>query len=470
MNAFEHDHAPPSAPLAPEWATRGLLAFIVLSLAALIVIPWATARHLQPIQHEMNQLADPGRGLVTRLHLYIAQERDALNDYIDERDSLSHHRFENAARGTREANAELAPIVGDLGPEPRRRMEALVELEERWHQSVDSGVWNRPPNAELRHDPSREDLYDDLLIAAANLDEAISQAGRERRTRISEIESIQQSTSALLGLLALAAAAATWRLSQRVRRYALDAEERRAALAEALSARARLMRGVSHDLKNPIHAIDGHAQLLEEGMRGPLTPEQRDSVVRIRRSAHSMTGLITDLLELARAEAGQLTVRLDRVVLRDVVRDAVEEHRAAAEFAGLTLVQSSDDGDVTITTDPARVTQVLGNLISNAIKYTPAGGHVEVAAELLNRRTEDGAASRLAIHVADTGPGIPADKREEIFGEFTRLADDENKPGAGLGLSIARRVARLLGGDITVSARNGGGARFTLWLPTSKGD
>ncbi|HET9799880.1 MAG TPA: HAMP domain-containing sensor histidine kinase, partial [Gemmatimonadaceae bacterium] len=448
MNAFEHDHAPPSAPLAPEWATRGLLTFIVLSLAALIVIPWATARHLQPIQHEMNQLADPGRGLVTRLHLYMAQEREALDDYIDQRDSLSRHHFELAASGSRTANAQLAPIVAELGAEPRRRMEALLELEERWHQSVDSGVWNRPRDAELRHDPAREDLYDDLLIAAANLDEAISQAGRDRRTRISEIESIQQSTSALLGLLALAAAAATWRLSQRVRRYALDAEERRAALAEALSARARLMRGVSHDLKNPIHAIDGHAQLLEEGMRGPLTPEQRDSVARIRRSAHSMTGLITDLLELARAEAGQLTVRLDQVVLRDVVRDSVEEHRAAAEFAGLTLVMSCDDADVAVTTDPARVSQVLGNLISNAIKYTPAGGHVEVAAELLNRRAEDGAASRLAIHVADTGPGIPAAKREEIFGEFTRLVADENKPGAGLGLSIARRVARLLGGDI----------------------
>jgi signal transduction histidine kinase len=470
VNAFEHDHAPPSAPLAPEWAARGLLAFIVLSLAALIVIPWATARHLQPIQDEMNQLADPGRGLVTRLHLYIAQERDALDDYIDERDSLSQHRFEAAARGTSAANKELAPIVAELGDEPRRRMEALLELEERWHQAVDSGVWNRPPKAELRHDPQREDLYDDLLVAAANLDEAISQAGRERRTRISEIESIQQTTSALLGLLALAAAVATWRLSQRVRRYALDAEERRAALAEALSARARLMRGVSHDLKNPIHAIDGHAQLLEEGLRGPLTPEQRDSVARIRRSARAMSGLITDLLELARAEAGQLTVRLDRVVLRDVIHDAVEEHRAAAEFAGLTLVQSCDGDDgVVVATDPARLSQVLGNLISNAIKYTPAGGHVEVAAELLNRRAEDGAASRLAIHVADTGPGIPPDKREEIFGEFSRLPADEGKPGSGLGLSIARRIARLLGGDITVSARKGGGSRFTIWLPAGSG-
>jgi signal transduction histidine kinase len=113
--------------------------------------------------------------------------------------------------------------------------------------------------------------------------------------------------------------------------------------------------------------------------------------------------LIEDLLELARAEAGQLTVKLDRVVLYDVVHDAVEEHRAAAQAAGLTLAHLDDGSKTILTTDPARVTQVLGNLLSNAIKYTPAGGHIEVATEMLERR--DGAESgRLAIHVADDGP------------------------------------------------------------------
>jgi signal transduction histidine kinase len=307
-------------------------------------------------------------------------------------------------------------------------------------------------------------LYDDMLLDAAKLDEAIAQAGRERRDLIAQSEMFQQRTIAFLGLLALTSALATWRLSQRVRTYALEAEERRAALAEVVASRARFMRGVSHDLKNPIHAIDGHAQLLEEGLRGPLTDEQHESVARIRRSTRALTGLIEDLLELARAESGQLTVKLDRVVLRDVVRDAVEEHRAAAEFAGLTLVHAADESETILTTDPARVSQVMGNLISNAIKYTPRGGHIEVATEMRTRRAADGAATRLAIHVTDDGPGIPADKYEEIFGEFTRL-QVVDKPGTGLGLSIARRIARLLGGDVTVSGRQNGGARFTLWLP-----
>jgi signal transduction histidine kinase len=229
-----------------------------------------------------------------------------------------------------------------------------------------------------------------------------------------------------------------------------------------VASRSRFMRGVSHDLKNPIHAIDGHAQLLEDEVRGPLNDAQRDSVARIRRSSRAMLGLIEDLLELARAEAGQLTVKLDRVVLRDVVHEVVEEHRAAAEFAGISLVQASDDSETILTTDPARVAQVLGNLLSNAIKYTPAGGHIEVSTELPKGHGDNG--DRLAIHVVDDGPGIPSDKREEIFGEFSRLGAVD-RPGAGLGLSIARRIARLLGGDVTVAGRDDHGSRFTLWLP-----
>jgi len=454
----------PTRRLAPEWATRLLLAFIVLSLASLIAIPWwASTRYLQPLQHEMNQLADPVRGLMTRIHLAMAQEENALDDFVDERDALSRGRFREADENKRAAYQQLAPLIAALGPEPKRRLDELLALDQRWRRQVDAQVWTVPNGEVVRHDPAREDLWDDMLVSAAHLDEAITLAGRERIARIAEVEEFQRETTALLALLALTAAIATWRLSRRAHEYAHEAEERRATLAEVMAARARFMRGVSHDLKNPIHAIDGHAQLLEDDVRGPLTDEQRDSVARIRRSARALMGLIEDLLELARAEAGQLTVRLDRVVLRDVVREVVEEHRAAAQFAGLALVHAEDDSQTILTTDPVRVAQVLGNLLSNAIKYTPAGGRIEVSTELPSGRGGD-TDGRLAIHVVDDGPGIPSEKREEIFGEFTRLGVVD-RPGAGLGLSIARRIARLLGGDITVAGRGERGSRFTLWLP-----
>jgi signal transduction histidine kinase len=454
---------PPSPGPAPEWVTRLLFAFVMLSLGAVILIPWQIDQRLQPYQSRLNALSDTGRSLVTRMHLHMAQEGNALDDYLDDRNPATLRNFRNADSLKRGAYEQLVPLVDSLGAEPSRRMAELLALEERWHAAVDANVLRVSPSALPRHDPVRTQLYDSVLVAAAHLDDAISKSARDARRQIAESERFEQSASIFLSLLALTAAAATWWLSRRAHAYAVEAEERRAALAEAMASRARLMRGVSHDLKNPLHAIDGHAQLLEDGMRGPLTPEQRDSIGRIRRSTRALMALVHDLLELARAEEGQLTVHLDRVVLRDVVRDAVEEHRAAAEAAGLTLVHADDRSETILTTDPARVAQVLGNLLSNAIKYTPREGRIEVSTEMLGRReTDDGA--RLAIHVMDDGPGIPADKHEEIFGEFTRL-DVTDKPGAGLGLSIARRVARLLGGDVTVSGGQGRGARFTLWLP-----
>ena len=457
------DEPPRASQPAPEWVTRLLFAFVLLSLAALIVIPWYTDYRLQPEQDRLNRMSDTGRSLMTQVHLNMALEGSAFDDYLDVRDTAALGRYRTAEAVKRRAYSTLEPLVASLGDNPRRRMRELLDLEARWHAAVESELRAVRGTALPRHDPVQERLNDDVLVAAARLDDALAQSGREARARITASELLEQQMSVLLSLVALAAAAVTWWLSRRTHAYAHAAEERRAALAEVVASRARFMRGVSHDLKNPIHAIDGHAHLLEDGLRGPLTPEQQDSIARIRRSARSLMALIEDLLELARAESGQLTVKLDRVVLRDVVREAVEEHRAAAEAAGLALVHADDKSETILVTDPARVTQVLGNLLSNAIKYTPTGGRIEVMTDMLARR-DSGDGARLAIHVADDGPGIPVDKYEEVFGEFTRLTNGD-KPGAGLGLSIARRVARLLGGDVTVSGGQGGGARFTLWLP-----
>jgi signal transduction histidine kinase len=457
------DELPRATQPAPEWVTRLLFAFVLLSLAALIVIPWRADRRVQPERRDANRMSDEARRLVTLIHLHMAQEGSAVDDYVDNRDSGTMHRFVLADSAKRSAYVQLSPLVAKLDTATQSRMARLMDLEQRWHRAVETELFAPNAPAAQRHGPIQEAIYDSMLVAAAELDGAIAQSARHRRDLIAAQEQQQQRTSVRLGLLGLLAAAVTWWLSRRTHAYAHAAEERRAALADAVAARARFMRGVSHDLKNPIHAIDGHAQLLEDGLRGPLTPEQQDSIARIRRSARSLMALIEDLLELARAESGQLAVKFDRVVLRDVVHEAVEEHRAAAEAAGLTLVHPDDKSQTILVTDAARVGQVLGNLLSNAIKYTPAGGRIEVMTDMPARR-DPGDGARLAIHVADNGPGIPMDKYEEVFGEFTRLSNGD-KPGAGLGLSIARRVARLLGGDITVSGGQGGGARFTLWLP-----
>jgi signal transduction histidine kinase len=223
------------------------------------------------------------------------------------------------------------------------------------------------------------------------------------------------------------------------------------------------MRGVSHDLKNPLNAIDGHAQLIEDGVKGPVTDAQKESIGRIRRAVQTQLSLIVDLLELSRAEAGSLPIQRELTDICAVVAETVEEQRAAAEASGHTLTFVASDPRPLIDTDAERVKQILGNLVSNAIKYTPARGRIDVKVELREGGGRLAGKSAIAVSVCDTGHGIPPEKTEAIFQEFTRLAPGVAE-GAGLGLAIARRIARLLGGDITVTSDEGGSV-FVLWLP-----
>ncbi|HYC53164.1 MAG TPA: PAS domain S-box protein [Gemmatimonadaceae bacterium] len=256
------------------------------------------------------------------------------------------------------------------------------------------------------------------------------------------------------------------RLLAREREARAEAERRREELERVTESRTRLMRGFTHDVKNPLGAADGHAQLLEEGILGELAPKQMDSVRRIRRSVHRSLHLINELMELARAEAGQ--INLDRVPtdVAALVREGAEDFRAQATAAGLQL-DIRAEGSLHALTDPARVRQILSNLLSNAVKYTPEGG---ITVEAVERRERRGARGGdcIAITVTDTGPGIPAEKQELIFQEFTRL-DPDSQQGAGVGLAISRRIARILGGDITVRSptgdRGASGSSFTLWIP-----
>jgi PAS domain S-box-containing protein len=254
------------------------------------------------------------------------------------------------------------------------------------------------------------------------------------------------------------------RLLAREREARAEAEQRREELERVTESRTRLMRGFSHDVKNPLGAADGYAQLLEDGILGELSRKQVESIQRIRRSIQTSLHLIHDLLELARAEAGQLEIESVATDVAALAREAVEDFRAQATAAGLGLEVRADEALPT-ETDPARVRQILSNLLSNAVKYTPEGG---ITVET-GRRSDGGGARgvrRIAIDVTDTGPGIPAEKRELIFQEFTRL-DPEAQHGAGVGLAISRRIARLLGGDITLESEVGRGCTFTLWLPST---
>ena len=250
------------------------------------------------------------------------------------------------------------------------------------------------------------------------------------------------------------------RFLERERELRAEAERRREELERVTESRAALIRGFSHDVRNPLGVADMNAQILEIE---ELSEEQRESVGVIRRSIRASLDLIDDLLDVARAEAGQLEIERVHTDVGQVAREVAKDFSAPAAAAGLSLDVRAPEG-LPAETDPVRVRQVLANLLSNAVKYAPRAqvtGNAEVRHSGGPRPGD-----WVGVSVADSGPGIPPDKQEAVFQEYTRL-DPKAQKGAGIGLAISRRIARLLGGDLTLESGTQRGATFTLWLPSA---
>ena len=242
-----------------------------------------------------------------------------------------------------------------------------------------------------------------------------------------------------------------------------EAHEGRRALESVIQSRSRLMRGFSHDVKNPIGAADGFAELLTMGVYGDLTPPQQASVERMRRSIKTALSLIDDLHELARAETGMVTLTSEPVDLAELARGLAEEYHAAAAASGLAISVEAESDDAVVETDRARVRQIAANLLSNAIKYTDRGS-VELRVRCQSAASIGDGHGWAVLEIADSGIGIAADKQEYIFEEFSRL-NGGDRPGAGLGLAVSTLLAQALGGRISVQSEVGVGSTFALWLP-----
>ena len=446
------------------WRTWIPFFAVVVALVALAAIPLMRARYVEPMRDDLRVVIEPGRNLLSRIHVALAMEGVLTRDYLDSGDSLLLPRYREAVADEQLAYRDLNPLVSHLSPTVRRDFSELRELEGEWHNSVEEYI--KKPNSPTRgSNRRRERLYEELLLSVAHMDEALNVAAQSRWAEMAAANNAQKWVTLLIALLAIGAAVIVAWLGARLRAFAVEGEKRRIELQRALESRARLMRGITHDLKNPLHTISGHAELLADGLRGQLTESQHDSVVRIRKSVDSLLSLIDDLLEISRTEGGQLAIRRQDTDILAVVRHVVTEYAASAAIAGHRLDIEAPDHLDPIATDSDRVGQILGNLISNAIKYTPSGGRISVRVERRARPKDTSGNLWAAIDVMDNGPGIPEDQMDTIFNEFSRLEAYRDIPGAGVGLAIARRIARLLDGDINVTAADGGGSLFTLWLP-----
>jgi signal transduction histidine kinase len=244
-----------------------------------------------------------------------------------------------------------------------------------------------------------------------------------------------------------------------------EAEQKHGEIERLLESRARLIRGFSHDVKNPLTAAEGYAQLLEAEIHDPLTERQRAQIGRLRASLGAALELIDHLLHYAVSSAGQVSIERKPTDVGEIAREIAEEYRAQAEAAGLALAVEPPRELPAIHSDRDRIRQVLSNLLSNAIKY--GGGRITVRTEVRSGGVAPGEGEWVAAEVEDTGPGIPEEKQHLVFREFVRL-EPGAREGAGLGLSMSQRIAEALGGRITVESIAGEGATFALWLPLAR--
>ncbi|MBV9881014.1 MAG: PAS domain-containing protein [Gemmatirosa sp.] len=246
------------------------------------------------------------------------------------------------------------------------------------------------------------------------------------------------------------------RVAEEGLRQALDTAE------AANRAKSEFLAVMSHELRTPLNAIAGYVELLAMGLRGPVTAAQLDDLARIRRSQQHLLGLINEVLNYARLETGAVQFELGDVLVGELLVAAEALVVPQAQRQSLALHVHEPDPGLTVRADAEKVRQVLVNLLSNAIKFTDRGGRIDVTA------AADGDA--VAIRVADTGIGIPAEKLAAIFEPFVQVRADLTRPheGTGLGLAISRDLARAMNGELTVESAPGVGSTFTLTLPSGR--
>lgn len=270
-----------------------------------------------------------------------------------------------------------------------------------------------------------------------------------------------------------------------------ELEHLSAELLRANRAKSEFLANVSHELRTPLNAIVGFVDLLRDGVYGALNARQVGPVERIEVSANHLRHLVDQVLDLAKMAAGRLEVHTEPLELRPFVFDVASEIEPLITEKGLSFSLAVGASLPRVRTDPTHLRQILINLLGNAVKFTNTGT-ISIRGKLVGVQPQEGLSTLLptnatlrarsprpdqlwiALQVVDTGVGISEKDRERIFDEFEQVnagpRGDSMKRGTGLGLSISRRLARLLGGDITVESELDRGSVFTVWLPVDPAD
>jgi signal transduction histidine kinase len=253
-------------------------------------------------------------------------------------------------------------------------------------------------------------------------------------------------------------------LHDRARQYALrdllkQYEEARGEADAANRAKGEFLAVMSHELRTPLNAIAGYTELIEMGLRGPVTPAQQVDLARIQMSQKHLLGLVNEVLNYTRLETGTVEYDIDDVPVREAFEAAQALVLPQAQAKQLELVAGPTERRLSVRADADKLRQVLVNLLSNAVKFTHPGGRISLDCER--------AGDSICFSVRDTGVGIPHDKIAAVFEPFVQVRSDltRTQEGTGLGLAISRQLARGMGGNLEVESTPGVGSVFTLKLP-----
>lgn len=241
-----------------------------------------------------------------------------------------------------------------------------------------------------------------------------------------------------------------------------DAVASRQQAEHANHAKTQFLATMSHELRTPLNAILGYTDLLEAGIRGPVSPDQKDYLERIARSGRYLLSLIQDVLSFAKIETGRVELNIVPVAMQPLLDEMEKLILPQARAAGLEVAPTGCGDDIVARGDPERIRQILLNLLTNAVKFTPSPGRISVSCSV------DDSTARVVVR--DTGPGIPEEKVDEIFAPFVQLRRESagSQAGTGLGLAISRDLARAMHGDLIVEREVRDGSAFTLSLPRAE--
>ena len=270
--------------------------------------------------------------------------------------------------------------------------------------------------------------------------------------------------------------------AHRLRERSRELEHLSTELIRVNKMKSEFLANVSHELRTPLNAIVGFVDLLREGVYGELTPKQAGPVQRIEASASHLRHLVDQILDLAKMAAGRLEIHAEPIDLRPFIFDVASEVEPLVAEKSLYLSLALSSTLPRVRTDPTHLRQIILNLLGNAVKYTDTGtiavrtkivsandSIVPVPVKPVQETIVANARPWVIIQVSDTGIGIAKNDQTRIFEEFEQInagpRGDSMNRGTGLGLPISRRLARLLGGDVTVESELGKGSTFTVWLP-----